>query len=132
MNRQLPLLTCDTCKQSFRTAFDYHYHLGEDGKCPDIEEFALTSTQEKIYEIMEGLETFLITKNKRYGNSAIEPLKVFSKNIANDSILTRIDDKLSRIKNSDEHRKNDIVDLLGYLVLLCVERGWDNFEDLID
>jgi len=90
----------------------------------------LSPTQEKIYDTIEALEIFLIEKNKRYGNSAIEPINIFDK--FGGSICTRIDDKLSRIKNSEELRKNDVVDLLGYLVLLCVERGWDNFEDLID
>jgi len=46
--------------------------------------------------------------------------------------LNRIDDKLSRIKNSEELRKNDVVDLMGYLVLLCIKKGWMNFKDLID
>ena len=43
-----------------------------------------------------------------------------------------MDDKLSRIVNGKELRKNDIVDLTGYLVLLLAQKGWDNFKELID
>ena len=44
----------------------------------------------------------------------------------------RLDDKVKRVKNSKELRKNDIIDLTGYLVLLCIEKDWLNFDDLID
>jgi hypothetical protein len=44
----------------------------------------------------------------------------------------RMDDKLKRIKNSDEHRMNDFVDLAGYIVLKCLNNGWTNFEELLD
>ena len=49
-----------------------------------------------------------------------------------DSIYQRLDDKLSRIKNSDEPMKNDVFDLIGYLILLCVKKGWTDFTELID
>jgi hypothetical protein len=88
--------------------------------------------QQPIGKVMEGLNTFLIAKNKNYGNSALEPLKVFSKIEPTNSICVRVDDKLSRIVNGSELRKNDIVDLAGYLVLLCAQKGWNNFEELID
>ena len=35
--------------------------------------------------------------------------------------------KLSRIKNSSELKRNDIADLVGYLMLLMKNNGWDNF-----
>ena len=79
-----------------------------------------------------SLEAFLMEKNKRYGNSALEPIQTFSKLSSVEGILQRIDDKISRIKNSKELRKNDVVDLVGYLVLLCVNKGWTNFNDQID
>jgi len=82
--------------------------------------------------VCTSLADFLEVKNKNYGNSALEPVKIFSKTSAESQILNRIDDKLSRIKNSEELRKNDVVDLMGYLVLLCIKKGWMNFKDLID
>lgn len=70
-----------------------------------------------------------IEKDKRYGNSALKPLDIFAKHHTYGS---RIDEKLARVKNSDELRKNDVADIIGGLMLLCRDRGWDNFEDLID
>jgi len=68
-------------------------------------------------------------KNAKYGNSALKPLEIFSKHHPYGS---RIDEKLARIKHSDELRKNDVADIIGGLMLLCQEKGWDYFEDLID
>lgn len=71
-------------------------------------------------------------KNANYGNSALEPLRVFSKATPEEGILVRLDDKLSRILNAGKLRKNDVSDLMGYLALLCVSRGWTNFEEFKD
>lgn len=85
-----------------------------------------------IKAFCDNLADFLTEKNKRYGNSALEPLKVFSKTDNISGILVRADDKLSRIKNSSELRRNDVIDLVGYLVLLSIAKGWTDFNDLID
>ena len=92
----------------------------------------LTPAQQKITKTVDSLKGFLLEKNRRYGNSALSPLGVFNKKDATEGILIRLDDKLMRIKNSDVLRKNDIADVMGYLTLLCVEKGWTNFDDLID
>ena len=86
----------------------------------------------EIREVCDSLNKFLQEKNRRYKNSALEPLNIFSKKDTTNSLFDRIDDKLSRISNSDELRKNDCVDLMGYLVLLCIDMKWGSFEDLID
>jgi hypothetical protein len=88
-------------------------------------------------KVIKAFEEFLNEKNKRYGNSALEPLGIFSSHVkgedqAMDNMLIRLDDKLKRIKNADELRKNDVSDIIGYLILLCVNRGWNDFSDLID
>ena len=88
--------------------------------------------QAPIGKVVEALSEFLMAKNKNYGNSALKPIKVFSKVEPTNSICVRMDDKISRIVNSTELRKNDIVDLTGYLVLLCAQKGWDDFKELID
>lgn len=68
-------------------------------------------------------------KNKLYGNSALEPMQVFEGKC---KVGQRVDDKLARIKNSDELRKNDVADLMGYLTLICVEKGWKSFDEFKD
>ncbi len=35
---------------------------------------------------------------------------------------------MARITNSDTLRQNDVCDLMGYLVLLCVENGWVDYH----
>jgi hypothetical protein len=65
-------------------------------------------------EIME----LLLTKNRKYNNSIFNPTKIFSKSEIVDQINTRIDDKLSRIKNQQEDEDEDAeLDLIGYLIL---------------
>ena len=90
------------------------------------------TAQEGIDKVCNSMARLLTEKNKRYGNSALEPLRVFNRADASNGIMVRIDDKLSRIKNSDKLRKNDVSDLIGYLVLLCIAQGWTDFDDLID
>lgn len=85
-----------------------------------------------IEEMCDELKKFLMEKNKLYGNSALEPTRIFSKQNADEQIKVRLDDKISRIQNSDILRKNDIVDLTGYLILYMVSQKWINFDDLID
>jgi len=92
----------------------------------------IDNAQENIKMTCESLKLFLLEKNRRYGNSALEPINVFSKLGSKEGIKLRLDDKVKRIKNSNELRKNDVIDLTGYLILLCVHENWTNFDDLLD
>jgi hypothetical protein len=69
------------------------------------------------------IREMLISKNLKYGNSALEPLGVFSKLSAKEGLLVRIDDKLKRVKNGSlEKDDEDVInDLIGYLVLLKIQ-----------
>jgi hypothetical protein len=71
---------------------------------------------------LEEIRDLLIAKNQKYGNSALEPLGVFSQLSAKEGLLVRIDDKLKRIKNGSLERDDEDVvnDLIGYLVLLKI------------
>ncbi len=92
----------------------------------------INDSQKDIIETCESLKRFLLEKNKRYGNSALEPINIFSKLSSAEGIKLQMDDKVKRIKNSDELRKNDVVDLMGYLILMCIHKKWTNFDDLLD
>lgn len=71
-----------------------------------------------LTECMEIAAT-LIEKNVRYGDSALNPVRIFSDAPADAQIRVRIDDKLSRIRNATDGDPEDaILDLIGYLVLL--------------
>jgi len=54
--------------------------------------------QNNITKTCDGLARLLVAKNQRYGNSALEPIRVFSRADPAEGILVRLDDKLSRIK----------------------------------
>ena len=76
----------------------------------------------KIWRACHEIAHMLIEKNISYGNSALEPLGVFSQLSAKEGLLIRIDDKLKRIKNGSlEKDDEDVInDLIGYLVLLKI------------
>lgn len=90
------------------------------------------NTQEKMVTLFRNFCEFLMEKNKRYGDSALNPAQIFSKIDASNQICNRLDDKLNRIKNSGELRKNDVADVFGYVALLLIANDWLEFEDLID
>ena len=80
-------------------------------------------TRDKIKQVMGSIEKLLLMKNKQYGDSALNPIGVFSKGDAEGLIRVRIDDKLSRLARGDASIESDmdvIDDLIGYLVLLKV------------
>ena len=80
-------------------------------------------TQEKIKNKCEELKSLLLAKNRKYGNSALEPCRIFSRANAVEQILVRIDDKLNRIKNRQDDEDEDVImDLAGYLILLMIAR----------
>jgi hypothetical protein len=77
---------------------------------------------EHVYRILSEITEMLVAKNEKYGNSALEPLGVFSQLSAKEGLLVRIDDKLKRIKNGslDKDDEDVVNDLIGYLVLLKI------------
>jgi hypothetical protein len=88
---------------------------------------------ELIVETCDSLKDLLLYKNGKYGDSALHPIQIFAKDIdPQSSIRIRLDDKISRIANEEEPRKNDIADMLGYEILLCISLGWTSFEEFKD
>jgi hypothetical protein len=80
-------------------------------------------TEESIERVMSSIEDMLISKNRAYGDSALDPVRVFSKADAIEQIYVRIDDKLSRVKRGHEYPGDDTIsDLIGYLVLLLIAK----------
>ena len=74
----------------------------------------------------EKVKAMLLKKNQSYGNSAAEPVRIFSKVGAVEQINVRIDDKLSRLPRGNEYPGDDTeLDLIGYLILKRVVQGLD-------
>ena len=83
----------------------------------------MTRTQEEISAVCNDIKELLLYKNKQYGDSALNPSRIFSKASAVEQILVRIDDKLNRIQKGAGLIGEDedvIQDLIGYLVLLKI------------
>ena len=82
-----------------------------------------TEVQERIANKCDELKELLLEKNRKYGNSALEPKRCFSKASAQEQILIRMDDKLSLIQNRQNDEDEDVfMDLAGYLILYLVAR----------
>lgn len=90
------------------------------------------NTEWKVNKITEGLNGLIQYKNKNYGDSAINPLKIFNKVESNNAIEIAIDNKISRIQNAESLRKNDITDLVCYGILLMAKNDWISFEEFKD
>lgn len=78
--------------------------------------------QSAIAEECKAIEVMLLAKNKAYWNSALDPVRIFSKADPVEQIKVRIDDKLSRLARGDAAGEDVEQDLIGYLVLLRVAR----------
>ena len=81
------------------------------------------NTAESITKKVKEIETLLLEKNRKYGDSALNPCRIFSKADAVEQIKVRIDDKLKRLQNEQNDEDEDVVkDLVGYLVLLMIAK----------
>lgn len=77
---------------------------------------------DQVSKVLDEIKDLLISKNQKYGNSALEPIGVFSQLSPEQALFVRIDDKLKRIKNGSLQKDDEDVvnDLIGYLVLLKI------------
>lgn len=80
---------------------------------------------EAIKEECKHLEEMLISKNAAYGNSAYDPVRIFSKASPIEQINVRMDDKLSRLVRGEAAGEDVIMDLVGYLIL---RRAYERYE----
>lgn len=76
-----------------------------------------------ISPVCGNIAEMLIEKNRAYGNSALSPIRKFSKASNVEQILVRIDDKLSRLARGEAAGEDVEKDLIGYLVLLRIARN---------
>ena len=83
-----------------------------------------TEAGKEIFDACHEIAHMLINKNISYGNSALDPVRVFSKTGPREQLYVRIDDKLNRLMKGTEYPgDNDIDDLIGYLVLLKIAKS---------
>lgn len=83
--------------------------------------------EEAITKVLVETKEMLLEKNKKYGDSATNPVRIFSKSDRIEQIKVRIDDKLSRIVRNNGCEEDEDVkkDLIGYFVILkALESGY--------
>jgi len=92
-------------------------------------------TEEKITIACDQIKALLIEKNRKYGDSAMSPMRIFSKADSQEQIKVRIDDKLNRIMNQQaDDIEDSVTDLIGYLILLKISKqnGTINLQQASD
>ena len=92
----------------------------------EIVENELSDTQQKIVKVCDEVKNMLLEKNRKYGDAALNPIRIFATADAVEQLKVRIDDKLNRFKNMQKDDTEDVVnDLIGYLILLKVAEESD-------
>lgn len=76
--------------------------------------------EQQVTAILADIREMLLEKNKAYGDSALNPVRVFSTADPREQLRVRIDDKLSRLARGKNAGEDVIGDLIGYLVLLRI------------
>ena len=69
-------------------------------------------------------------KNAKYGDSALQPLNIFSKANAVTGIKVRLDDKLKRIQNAGlcDATEDTLQDIAGYIILLMIAKDNESHD----
>ncbi len=81
----------------------------------------ITQTQTDISCVCDEIRNLLLEKNRKYGDSALNPVRIFSKASILEQLKIRMDDKLSRLRNAaDDEDEDPTTDLIGYLILYKV------------
>ena len=93
----------------------------------------ITQTQTDIACVCDEIRNLLLEKNRKYGDSALNPVRIFSKASVLEQLKVRMDDKLSRLRNAqDDEDEDPTTDLIGYLILYKVAlRQQRRAEDVI-
>tara|TARA_R110000782_G_scaffold102693_3_gene189929 strand:+ start:347 stop:640 length:294 start_codon:yes stop_codon:yes gene_type:complete len=90
------------------------------------------SFKQEVIEVLKETEDLLVSKNESYGNSVLDPVRIFSKATLSEQIRVRIDDKLSRMARGNSYGEDVIADLMGYLVLLRIDKKRNNKSASLD
>ena len=80
------------------------------------------NTREKLIKKCDELKDLLLEKNDAYGDSALNPVGIFSSLKASEAIKIRLDDKLKRIANVglNDETEDTLMDCAGYMILLMI------------
>lgn len=79
--------------------------------------------EEDSKDVLMEIHQMLMDKNRKYGDSALNPVRLFSKAAPIEQLKVRLDDKLSRLSSGQTDDTEDVeLDILGYLVMLRIAK----------
>ena len=91
----------------------------------DLLRGALTFEQ-KVRTVLGEMAYLLVEKNAAYGNSALDPVRIFSKADTLEQLYVRLDDKINRVKQGHAYPGDDTIrDIIGYCTLILIAREGD-------
>lgn len=98
-----------------------------DEQVPSVEDHLeplATGFIQEVNDVLTEVGHMLIRKNESYGDAALNPARIFSQADSSEQIRVRLDDKLSRLQRGNSFENDDdILDIMGYLVLLKISEG---------
>lgn len=83
-------------------------------------EGGISATQAAIARVCDSLRDMLLEKNRNYGDSCLNPVRIWSKADPIEGINIRLDDKISRLVRGEAAGEDVERDLVGYLILKMV------------
>jgi hypothetical protein len=87
----------------------------------------MNNSHYEITNICDRIKNMLLDKNMKYGDSALNPIRIMSQSDSVEQIKVRIDDKLSRLSQGHVDDDEDVIDdLIGYFVLLKIAKQHEN------
>lgn len=80
------------------------------------------NTKKLISEKCDFIKALLLDKNKKYGDSALRPIRIISKCTPMEALFVRIEDKLSRLSSTgmSEDGEDQVIDIIGYFILISI------------
>lgn len=66
----------------------------------------MITTTERIHTVLARIETLLVEKNAAYGDSALHPVRIFSRAAPTAQLKVGLDDKLSRHRARPRPRRH--------------------------
>ena len=81
-----------------------------------------SSFEQKVRTILTDVGDIVVARNKEYGNSALDPVRVFSKSDRMEQLKVQLDHKLSRIARGGDPGLDTIRDIIGYCTLILIAR----------
>lgn len=89
----------------------------------DLPESTETTFEQNVRRVLNRAGDELVAKNEAYGNSALDPVRIFSKADRMEQLNIRLDDKISRVARGHEYPGDDTLkDIVGYATLILIAR----------